>query len=229
MESHSMSPETSAMIPSRTPNLAGIFHKFPHLPLELRLLIWKQALYQLDMKGQPLFAKLPHTLEKEAALLEIFEHTTESSKLVEYPEHAPSNCKQFSMHGTPSMHFVDASIWLACKESQTVLKQAIKDCARSKSEDKTVKTSGSQTLREMPDSDSSSADATDSFTSQTCQLKTDGRASAVTFNCELLCYQLWKDKEAVIPRPLRFPLESFGCDFLGTLGTRGIVFEYDYS
>lgn len=38
-------------MPLKTLNLAGMFHEFPQLPLELRFLIWEHALYQLDVGG----------------------------------------------------------------------------------------------------------------------------------------------------------------------------------
>ncbi|KXH49025.1 hypothetical protein CNYM01_10818 [Colletotrichum nymphaeae SA-01] len=231
MESHPKAAQNSAATPLKTHNLAGIFHKFPQLPLELRFLIWEQALYQLDVEGQPLFAKLPQIWEKEAAIQDAVENATEPSEPFESSKHTPKNCKQFSIHGTPSMHFVDANIWLACKESQTALKKAIKDCVCKRSGNKTVTTSGSQILRGSLDADSSPADETDpSTTSQIRQRKADGWASAVTFNCRLFCYQLWKDKEAAIPRPLHFSFESTSPSRRAELmGTQGMVFEYDYS
>ncbi|KAK1712879.1 uncharacterized protein CLUP02_08942 [Colletotrichum lupini] len=107
MESHPKSAQSSAATPLKTANLAGIFHKFPQLPLELRFLIWEQALYQLDAEGQPLFAKLPRTLEKKAAIQDAVEKARESPELLESSKHTPRDCKQFSVHGTSSMHFVD--------------------------------------------------------------------------------------------------------------------------
>ncbi|KAK7452048.1 hypothetical protein Landi51_04710 [Colletotrichum acutatum] len=129
------------------------------------------------------------------------------------------------------MHFVDADIWLACKESQTALKKAIKDCVHKRSVNKTFKTSGSQKSRGTSNEDSSPTDETDSSTiGQIWQKKTDGWASAVTFNCRLFCYQLWKDREAAIPRPLRFPFQVTSPDLRAELmRTRRMVFEYDYS
>ncbi|KAF4779538.1 hypothetical protein HER10_EVM0004822 [Colletotrichum scovillei] len=231
MEFHPKAAQNSATTPLKTHNLAGIFHKFPQLPLELRFLIWEQALYQLDAEGQPLFVKLPQTLEKEAATQDAVEKARKPSKNLNSSKHTPRDCKKYSVHGTPSMHFVDANLWLACKESQTALKKAIKDCVRKNSGNKTFKISGSQNLLGTLDADSSSADETDpSTTGQIRQRKADGWASAVTFNCRIFCYQLWKDKEAARRRPLRFPFESTSPGFRAELmGTQGMVFEYDYS